>query len=45
MASSLSYAGGRIGLNDRQFAEVKEGLNEGDRVVLSSSVTGSDHHG
>ncbi|MOA65457.1 macrolide transporter subunit MacA [compost metagenome] len=35
----------RIGLNDRQFAEVKEGLNEGDRVVLSSSVTGSDHHG
>ncbi|OKP31504.1 efflux RND transporter periplasmic adaptor subunit [Serratia fonticola] len=35
----------RIGLNDRQFAEVKEGLNEGDRVVLSSSVPGSDHHG
>ncbi|WP_447874588.1 efflux RND transporter periplasmic adaptor subunit [Serratia fonticola] len=35
----------RIGLNDRQFVEVKEGLNEGDHVVLSSSVTGSDHHG
>jgi macrolide-specific efflux system membrane fusion protein len=31
----------RIGLNDRQFAEVKEGLKEGDRVVLA----GSANHG
>nr|WP_025120514.1 MULTISPECIES: efflux RND transporter periplasmic adaptor subunit [unclassified Serratia (in: enterobacteria)] len=28
----------RIGLNDRQFAEVKEGLKEGDRVVLAGSA-------
>jgi macrolide-specific efflux system membrane fusion protein len=31
----------RIGLNDSQFAEVKEGLKEGDRVVLA----GSANHG
>jgi macrolide-specific efflux system membrane fusion protein len=31
----------RIGLNDRQFAEVKEGLKEGERVVLA----GSANHG
>ncbi|MGL5388008.1 MAG: efflux RND transporter periplasmic adaptor subunit [Enterobacterales bacterium] len=29
----------RIGLNDSQFAEVKEGLKEGDRVVLAGSAT------
>ncbi|WP_447886110.1 efflux RND transporter periplasmic adaptor subunit [Serratia fonticola] len=29
----------RIGLNDRQFAEVKEGLKEGDRVVLAGSAS------
>ncbi len=29
----------RIGLNDRQFAEVKEGLKEGDRVVLMGSAS------
>ncbi|CAM3986603.1 efflux RND transporter periplasmic adaptor subunit [Serratia silvae] len=35
----------RIGLNDRQFAEVKEGLKEGDRVVLTQHATGSASNG
>lgn len=35
----------RIGLNDRQFAEVKEGLKEGDLVVLAQHVAGSRSNG
>ncbi|HGM5493467.1 TPA: efflux RND transporter periplasmic adaptor subunit [Serratia fonticola] len=35
----------RIGLNDRQFAEVKEGLKEGDRVVLAQHAVGSGSNG
>ncbi|UAN44976.1 efflux RND transporter periplasmic adaptor subunit [Serratia sp. JSRIV001] len=35
----------RIGLNDRQFAEVKEGLKEGDRVVLAQRAVGSASNG
>lgn len=32
-----------IGLNDRQFAEVKEGLKEGDRVVLAQHAAGGNN--
>lgn len=35
----------RIGLNDRQFAEVKEGLKEGERVVVSTAAAGGSPHG
>lgn len=35
----------RIGLNDRQFAEVKEGLKEGDLVVLAQTASGSGSNG
>ena len=34
----------RIGLNDRQFAEVKEGLKEGDRVLLAQHAARSSSH-
>jgi macrolide-specific efflux system membrane fusion protein len=30
----------RIGINDRQFAEVKEGLQDGDQVVLTPPASG-----
>ncbi|AHG19282.1 macrolide transporter [Chania multitudinisentens RB-25] len=35
----------RIGINDRQFAEVKEGLKEGERVVLNQHAAGSGNNG
>jgi macrolide-specific efflux system membrane fusion protein len=35
----------RIGLNDRQFAEVKEGLKEGDLVVLAQHAVGGGSNG
>ncbi|MFC0226284.1 efflux RND transporter periplasmic adaptor subunit [Serratia aquatilis] len=34
-----------IGLNDSQFAEVKEGLKEGERVVLAQHVMGNGNNG
>lgn len=35
----------RVGTNDSQFAEVKEGLKEGDRVVLPQHSVGGVGHG
>ncbi|QHS47728.1 efflux RND transporter periplasmic adaptor subunit [Klebsiella michiganensis] len=31
----------QVGINDRQFVEVKAGLNEGDRVVIARNDTGT----
>ena len=31
----------QVGINDRQFVEVKAGLNEGDRVVIAHNDTGT----
>lgn len=33
----------RVGINDRQFVEVKEGLSEGERVVIVQNETGAAH--
>lgn len=33
----------RVGINDRQFVEVKEGLSEGEHVVIVQNETGAAH--
>lgn len=32
----------RVGINDRQFVEVKEGLSEGEHVVMQNAVGGTN---